>query len=146
MGRINLINGIINGTGTLTTTFDTISVQAGTIRASLADVGTSGNSIPARLVKTTAGTVTLTSANSTYGGVTEIQAGTLIVTSLADRGNASSIGTGTYEDGAIRLGSAGNAGTLQYLAMPMPLRTVCSSWWVPAGQASLITQANMELH
>ena len=103
VGTVTLANGTITGTsGVLTGTGATAyAVQEGTISAILG--GTGG------LTKTTAGTVTLTRAN-TYTGVTTVNAGTLGVSSLAIGGVASNIGASTNAAGNLVLGG----GTLQY--------------------------------
>src|SRR5439155_2512281 len=92
---------VILGSGTLTAGSDNTSTTfAGTIS------GTGG------LTKAGAGTLTLTSAASSYSGQTIINAGTLITSTLASSGTNSSIGTGSGNS-TILVGSA-SAATLSY--------------------------------
>ncbi|MEA3211482.1 MAG: fibronectin-binding autotransporter adhesin [Chthoniobacter sp.] len=110
-GRITLLGGSISGLGVLTTSDDLIDVGLGTINATLAEVANTR----ARLLKTGTGLVTIGGTNNSFTGITEVQAGTLAVASLANLGSNSSLGTGSYQNGAIRLGYLGNTGTLQYV-------------------------------
>jgi fibronectin-binding autotransporter adhesin len=88
VGTLNLNGGSISGAGTLTVG-TVINAQAGSSDTILA--GAAG------LTKTTAGTLTLTGAN-TYSGVTNVTAGTLLV-------NGTNSGTG-----AVTVGAAGTLG------------------------------------
>ena len=103
VGVVTLTNGTITGTtGVLSGTGATaFAVANGSISAILG--GTGG------LTKTTAGTVTLTRAN-TYTGVTTVNAGLLGVSSLANGGVASNIGASTSAAGNLVLGG----GIVQY--------------------------------
>ena len=96
--------GIITGTGTsgvtATASFEMKSGAAGAILR--------GTGIP--LNKTTAGTVTLSGAN-TYTGATSIKEGTLSAASLVVSGGASGLGNATS---AVALGDATHKGTLAY--------------------------------
>ncbi|WP_415878618.1 autotransporter-associated beta strand repeat-containing protein [Methylomonas sp. TEB] len=89
---VQLLSGSITGTGTLTST-STFDVQAGTISAKL------GGSVG--LNKTTAGTVTLSGAN-TYTGNTQVSAGTLALGASDVLANTSSliVNGGTFDLGA----------------------------------------------
>ena len=69
VGAVTLVSGTISGAGTLTGS--SFAVQSGTISAPLAGSGA--------LTKSTAGTVTLSGAN-TFTGATNISAGTLALT------------------------------------------------------------------
>ena len=85
VGNVTLTNGTITGTtGILNGLL--FNVANGTISAIVAGTGD--------LTKTTAGTVTLSAAN-TYTGATIISAGTLSINSMANFGTASSLGTGS---------------------------------------------------
>ena len=103
VGVVTLTNGTLTGTsGVLTGTGATAyAVSNGAVNAILG--GTGG------LTKSTAGTVTLTRAN-TYTGATTASAGILSVTSLGDGGTASNIGASTNAAGNLVLGG----GILQY--------------------------------
>jgi outer membrane autotransporter protein len=109
---VSLQSGTINGTGTLTSgsTFD---VQSGTVNARL------GGAVG--LNKTTAGTVTLTGAN-TYTGTTSVTGGTLAVT-----------GAGALASGQISV----NGGTLSTdsdaLADTADIEVLNSGTWTTAG-------------
>ncbi len=105
VGAMSLINGAINGTGTLTSTsgFD---VQNGSVAAVL------GGGVG--LTKTGAGTVIL-SGDNTYSGATNVNLGTLRINGGAVGGNASNVtvngsgtlaGTGTIR-GAVDVQSTG---------------------------------------
>jgi fibronectin-binding autotransporter adhesin len=59
-------------------------------------------------------TMGLTGTANTYTGSTSVQAGTLVVNSLANAGASSSIGAGTGANAIINLGSGSTAGTLVY--------------------------------
>lgn len=60
-------------------------------------------------------TVTIGATNNTFTGATLIGAGTLVVSNLANVGEASSLGQpGNAADGTIKLGSTSNTGTLTY--------------------------------
>lgn len=100
---------VISGAGTITasTGFFFNHTTDSTIDALLA--GTGG------LLKTQTNAIMLTS-NSTYTGTTEIQAGTLVISSLANvGGGASSLGAPTTaEAGIIRMGLTTAATTLTY--------------------------------
>ncbi|MGZ0079107.1 autotransporter-associated beta strand repeat-containing protein [Methylomonas sp. YC3] len=89
---VQLLSGSITGTGTLTST-STFDVQAGTVSANL------GGSVG--LNKTTAGTVTLSGAN-TYTGNTQVSAGTLALGASDALANTSSliVNGGTFDLGA----------------------------------------------
>lgn len=100
VGTVTLTNGNITGTtGTLTGT--SYALQNGLVSAVLG--GTAG------LTKTTAGTVTLSGAN-TYTGATAVNAGVLSVSSLANGGGASNIGASTNAAANLVLGG----GTLRF--------------------------------
>ncbi len=100
VGAVTLTNGTIAGTsGVLSPT--STSVSNGVVSAIL---GGSGG-----LTKLTAGTVTLTGAN-TYTGATTVNAGILGVSSLANGGATSSIGASGNAAANLVLGG----GTLQY--------------------------------
>jgi filamentous hemagglutinin family protein len=100
VGAVTLTNGTITGTsGVLSGT--STAVSNGVVSAILGGAG--------GLTKATAGTVTLTRAN-TYTGVTTVNAGVLSVASLANGGTASSIGASTNAAANLLLGG----GTLQY--------------------------------
>jgi len=96
--------GQITGTGTSTLSGTSYDVRSGTISAI---VGQSGTAI---MTKTTADTVTLSGAN-TYGGGTNINAGTLSVTNT---GSTSGTGTGavTVKPGATLAGTGRITGTV----------------------------------
>ena len=79
VGAVTLTSGSITGTGTLTgTSYD---LQAGVISAQLAGAGAA--------TKSTAGTVTLSAANSNYSGSVIVAAGTIAI------GDNAALGTGT---------------------------------------------------
>ncbi|MBZ0091606.1 MAG: autotransporter-associated beta strand repeat-containing protein, partial [Sulfuricellaceae bacterium] len=100
VGAVTLGSGSINGTsGVLTGT--SYAVQSGSIGAILG--GT------AALTKTTAGTVTLSGAN-TYTGVTTISAGTLSVGTIGNGGVAGNLGAATSAAANLVL----SGGSLQY--------------------------------
>ncbi len=103
VGAVTLTNGTITGTtGVLTGTGATsYAVSNGIISAILGGAG--------GLTKATAGTVTLTRANS-YTGATTVNGGILSVSSLANGGTASNIGASTNAAGNLVLGG----GILQY--------------------------------
>ncbi len=100
VGAVTMTSGTINGSsGALTGS--SYAVQSGSVAAVLAGAGA--------LTKTTAGTVTLSNAN-TYTGITTISAGVLSVSSLANGGTASGLGQSTNAAANLVLGG----GTLQY--------------------------------
>jgi len=103
VGAVTLTTGNIIGTGGGTLYGTSYAVSAGAISATLGDNGTS------TLTKTTAGTVTLSAAN-TYTGATTINAGVLGVSTLANGGSNSGIGASTSDAANLVLGG----GTLQY--------------------------------
>ncbi|QSB02934.1 autotransporter domain-containing protein [Methylomonas sp. EFPC1] len=92
VASVQLLAGSITGTGTLTSTSD-FDMQAGTVSAAL------GGSVG--LNKTTAGTVTLSGAN-TYTGNTQVNAGTLALGASDVLANTSSlvVSGGTFDLGA----------------------------------------------
>ena len=96
--------GSITGTGTSgVTATASFAMKSGAVSAILRGTG-----IP--LNKTTAGTVTLSGAN-TYTGATAIQQGTLSAASIVVSAGASALGNATS---AVALGDATNRGTLAY--------------------------------
>ncbi|WP_171817309.1 two-partner secretion domain-containing protein [Sulfuritalea hydrogenivorans] len=101
VGTVTVANGgSITGTGTsaLTST-GSFEMQSGSVSAILAGSGIALN-------KTTAGTVTLSGAN-TYTGITTVSAGTLVVGAAAPSGSAGALGNATS---AVLLGdTAGSA-------------------------------------
>ncbi len=100
VGAVTLTSGTITSTtGVLTAT--SYSVESGTLSAILAG--------GVALTKTTAGTVTLTRAN-TYTGVTTVSAGTLSVATLGNGGAAGNLGQATNAAANLVL----NGGTLLY--------------------------------
>ena len=107
LGNLTLTSGTISDTaGTGTLAAYSFNLQSGTVGAALADViltgNTSGNSI--NVYKTTAGTVTVTGAN-TYSGSTIVSAGALLVN------NSSGSGTGTGQV-TVNGGTLGGTGTI----------------------------------
>ena len=125
VGTVTLINGTITGsTGVLTGT--SYAVQNGSINAILA--GGAG------LTKTTAGTVTLSRAN-TYTGPTTINAGVLSANLLANGGIASSIGQSTNAAANLVLGG----GTLQYTGASV---TTDRNYAMTAGSSNSIDVAS----
>ncbi|MBZ9870548.1 autotransporter-associated beta strand repeat-containing protein, partial [Mesorhizobium sp. BR1-1-9] len=92
------------------------AVTAGTIDVSLngTNLTVSGALVSpdgAGLTKEGAGTLTLTNANSSYTGVTTVNAGTLAVANLGNGGANSAIGASTSASGNLALN---NGGTLLY--------------------------------
>ncbi|HTK73955.1 MAG TPA: dockerin type I domain-containing protein [Gemmataceae bacterium] len=92
---VQLTGGTIAGSGTLfsATAFD---VRSGTVAARL------GGSASVGLIKSTAGTVTLTSAN-TYAGATFVNGGTLLINGTQAAGSAVNVASG---------GTLGGTGTV----------------------------------
>ncbi len=122
LGGLSLQNGgVVTGTGTVTSNTTAFDMQSGTVSAILA--GNDG------LNKTTAGTVTLTKAN-TFTGTANITAGTLALGLFAYpitllwltgfpnifnfmdgiNGMAAGIGVGTYVSAGQVIGYVGNSG------------------------------------
>ncbi|MBL0182567.1 MAG: autotransporter-associated beta strand repeat-containing protein [Chitinophagaceae bacterium] len=100
VGTVTLTSGIIAGTsGVLTGT--SYAMQSGSVSAILAGA--------VNLTKTTAGTVTMSGAN-TYTGVTTITTGILSVSTIGNGGVAGNLGAATNAVGNLVL----NGGTLQY--------------------------------
>ncbi len=111
VGAVLLENGSITGTATSLLTGTSLTVRNGTVTARL------GGAIP--LTKDTAGTVTLSGAN-TYTGGTNINAGTLVFGAanvLANTGavnvNGGTLSIGAFSDtvGAVTLASGSILGT-----------------------------------
>jgi fibronectin-binding autotransporter adhesin len=98
VGAVTLTSGSITGTGTLTGTGSNFDVRSGTISAKLGGI--------VGLDKTTGGTVTISSDNSSggYSGNTTVSAGTLLV-----NGNISTSALTTVS-GTGTLGGSGEVG------------------------------------
>ena len=107
LGAIDLSNSGTNRTLTLSTTGGAVAVTG--------VIANGSTSTASALLKTGAGTLTLSGAN-TYAGATTIQAGTLSFNSLANvSGGASALGAPTSTaNGTLSLGSTTNTATLSY--------------------------------
>lgn len=97
IANMTLVSGSIAGTGTGTVTASSFSVQSGSVSAILAGSG-------AFMTKSTAGTVTLTRAN-TFTGATTIDDGTLIVASSSGGALNATSGVLVNWGGTLMLGA-----------------------------------------
>ena len=98
-GSVTLVSGVIDGQATLTA--PSFQAQSGTVNASLAGTGA--------LTKSTAGTLTLASAN-TYSGGTTIQGGTVIVKN--PRGSGTGSGPVRVNNGGVLAGNGSVSGPI----------------------------------
>ncbi len=89
------------------------STFSGQIRAGTAGVATAGAQLT-RLTKSGVGTITLSNGASDFGGQVQVNNGTLAVTTLADDGQVSSIGTGATSGADLTMGTTTTVGTLRY--------------------------------
>jgi autotransporter-associated beta strand protein len=100
VAAVTLQSGTISGAGTLTA--GAFELQSGTVSAALA------GTLPLGLIKSTAGAVTLSGAN-TYSGGTNVNAGTLSVGSDASLGNSS--GALNFNGGTLQITGTGFTST-----------------------------------
>jgi len=102
IGALNLTNGTVSGTGTLTVG-STIDAQQGTVSANLA--GSAG------LTKTTADTVTLSGAN-TFSGAVAVNGGTLVLSGGNALANTAAVTVGNVSGATLQINNNETIGSL----------------------------------
>ncbi|MBS0633240.1 MAG: autotransporter-associated beta strand repeat-containing protein [Verrucomicrobia bacterium] len=111
-GNITFSNTSVtaSGVGAKTLTLTGNNTGSNTLSGNIVNSSSGATS----LVKSGNGTWVLGGAASSYTGQTQIQAGTLSVSTLANGGTNSNLGAATGANGTIKLGNSTTTGTLQY--------------------------------
>jgi fibronectin-binding autotransporter adhesin len=113
-GTITMGDPDLNATAANSLTITPLAGSTITLNGVMQDPTGGVNTKEGFFVKSGAGLGVITNTANTYSGSNQVQNGILQVANLANKGTASSLGTGNV-NAEIQLGSAANTGTLQYL-------------------------------